>query len=209
MDRVPAGECAVDRARDRAVKATTSAELIEEMAPQIYRLIAYKLRAIPFLPRHDLADITQDAMLLACTARIPCDPKRSDGEIRAWFYKAAMTAVDRYFKAKQRKKRIPQTHSIGYVCGLSTKGPTPIEVDAGNDQHTAIMHEIYNMKPVLRDLLLHRLDLGDRPTGYTRGSQRTLLGVARRELAARLQRRGIIPSRASTAAASRRSTPTP
>jgi DNA-directed RNA polymerase specialized sigma24 family protein len=183
------------------VKATTSAELIEEMAPQMARLVSYKLRAVPFIPRHDIEDITQEALLRACSARKPCDPKRSDAEIRSWFYKAAITAIDRYFLAKRRKKYIPRTCSIDYIGGVSTAERTPLEVHAGSDQRAMIMQEIRSMKPVLRDLLLCQLGEGDPPPGYTKHSRRTLLGRARAELRARLQCRGIIPSPASTAEA--------
>ena len=182
------------------MKATTSAELIEEMAPHVARFIRHKLRYVPFITSQDLEDITQEALLGAHKAKTPCDPRRSDAEIRSWFFKVALTHIGRHFGALTCKKRTGRTHPVENQWFLSTGEPTPLEIDLQQDRCSEILETIRGMQPWMRDTLLRHLKLME-PGERKPSGERAILAHARVELRRRLQRRGIIPSPASTAGA--------
>jgi DNA-directed RNA polymerase specialized sigma24 family protein len=172
------------------VKATTAAGLIEEMAPHVRRFVSHRLRTVPFIARQEVEDIVQDAMLLAIKAKKPCDPTRSDAEIRAWFWKVAASAISRFFNNRTAKKRAGRRESLdASYHANSARVRTPLEVDIHRDQYEDIMAVIQGMRPAMRDRLLHCAGLVELPPGYNRNSNRTLLGVARRELRERLKQR--------------------
>jgi DNA-directed RNA polymerase specialized sigma24 family protein len=187
------------------VKATTSAELIEEMAPHVARFVAAKLRQLPYITRQDIEDISQDALLRVSQAKTPCDPQRSEPEIKAWFWLAARSAIGRHFGAKRRKKRIPWAAPLEDASGILRGERTPVEEDAQNDQCQVILAEVRKLSPWMRDAMLRHLGLREPLSDPRRASgDRAILSHARVELRKRLQRRGF-----TVAPAARASTPPP
>lgn len=173
------------------MKATTPAELITEMEPHVRRFIFYKLRGIPFIATQDMEDIVQEALLRAHTAKKPCDPSRSDAEIRAWFVMVARTSIGHFFQAKVRKKRAGATYPIEDHTRHSHT-PTPLERDVEQDRCEDILKVIRGMPPIQRNRILADIGIEERTSHCTFHSERTQLNLAKKNLHERLVRAGII-----------------